>query len=281
MRFGFHCSIAGGLIKALERACSLGCETLQIFTRNPRGWRFSPLAPEQVDAFKARIREREIHPLVVHMPYLPNLASPDEDLYQRSVASLKAEVERCRILGAQYLVTHVGKAMGDDPGKALERVAKALLEALGKGGPVILLENTAGQGSELGANLEELGKIIALAGKHPGLGLCVDTAHAFQAGYPIHTRDGLDGFLEELDRFVGLERLRLLHLNDSRTPLGSRVDRHWHIGEGEIGLEGFKNIIGHPLLWPLPAIMETPFSPQWDVKNMERVRALAGSFSHI
>ncbi len=265
----------------MERARALDCDCLQIFTRNPRGWRFSPLDPRVVETFRSRLRERDISPLVVHMPYLPNLASPDDALYEKSVASLKAEVERSRLLGAQYLVTHVGKAMGEDPGKAMERVALALLEALKLEGPMILLENTAGQGSELGSTLWELGEIIALAEGHPRLGVCIDTAHAFQAGHPIHTREGLDSFLAELDHFLGMDRFKLLHLNDSKTPLGSRVDRHWHIGEGEMGLEAFEHIIGHPFLRHLPAIMETPFSPEWDKRNMARVRELDKAFSYI
>lgn len=209
------------------------------------------------------------------MPYLPNLASDDELLYQKSVESLKVEMERCKVLGVDYLVTHVGKTKGKSRKRGMERVVQALMEALKLSDPLILLENTAGQGSELGFRVMELGEIINLTGGDPKLGLCVDTAHAFQGGYPIHTPDGLEGFLDEVSQWVGLERLCLLHLNDSRTPLGSRVDRHWHIGEGGIGLKGFKGIIRHPVLKDLPAIMETPWSPQWDKGNMERVRALA------
>ena len=274
MRFGFHCSIAGGLVKALERARALDCDTLQFFTRNPRGWRFTPLDPSLGVTFLERAKELNLFPLVVHMPYLPNLASPDPDLYRKSVDSLMVEMERCKLLGVDYLVTHVGKAKAVGREDAIKRVARALRRALELEGPVILLENTAGQGSELGASLVELGKIIALADGDPRLGVCVDTAHAFQAGYPIHTSDGLEVFLEELDKEVGLGCLKLLHLNDSKTPLGSRVDRHWHIGEGHIGLEGFRSIISHPFLRGLPAIMETPYSPSWDKKNMERVREL-------
>ncbi len=278
MRFGFHCSIAGGLVRALERAQALGCDTLQFFTRNPRGWRFTPLEPSQVEAFRLRAKETGLTPLVVHMPYLPNLASPRGDLYEKSLESLKAEMVRCRALGVNYLVTHVGKAMESERSEALERVAQALRQAMDLQGPTILLENTAGQGSELGAELRDLGRIMKLVGRGARMGVCIDTAHAFQAGYSIHTTGGLGAFLEELDREVGLDRLELLHLNDSRTPLGSRVDRHWHIGEGHIGLEGFKIIIGHSLLRDLPAIMETPYSPFWDRKNMDRVRGLDRMF---
>jgi len=259
----------------LDRAKALGCDTLQFFTRNPRGWRYAPLDPREVEAFRFKAREMDLHPLVVHMPYLPNLASDDELLYHKSVESLKVEMERCKVLGVDYLVTHVGKTKGKSRKKGMERVAQALMEALKLSDPLILLENTAGQGSELGFRVEELGEIVSMVGEDPRLGVCIDTAHAFQAGYPIHTPDGLEGFLDEVSRWVGLGRLHLLHLNDSRTPLGSRVDRHWHIGEGGIGLEGFKGIIRHPVLKDLPAIMETPWSPQWDRRNMARARALA------
>jgi len=275
LRFGFHCSIAGGLSKALDRAKNLGCDTLQFFTRNPRGWSYASLDPKEVKAFRLKARHMDLYPLVVHMPYLPNLASDDGLLYQKSLESLKVEMKRCKLLGVDYLVTHVGKTKGRGRKKGMERVAWALREVLELPGPLILLENTAGQGSELGFRMEELGEIFSMVGEDSRLGICIDTAHAFQAGYPIHTPDGLEGFLSEVSQWVGLERLRLLHLNDSKTPLGSRVDRHWHIGEGYIGLEGFKGIIRHPILRDLPAIMETPWSPQWDRRNMARVRALA------
>ncbi len=217
----------------------------------------------------------DLRPLVVHMPYLPNLASNDKLLYQRSLESLKVEVERCKVLGVDYLVTHVGTSKGKSRKDGIERVAQALMEALDISGPCILLENAAGQGSELGFQVVELGKIIRIAGRDLRLGLCFDTAHAFQAGYPIHTAEGLEEFLDEVSYWVGLECLHLLHLNDSRTPLGSRVDRHWHIGEGCIGLRGFKGIMRHPVLKDLPAIMETPWSLRWDKRNMARVRSLA------
>jgi len=263
----------------LDRAKDLECDTLQFFTRNPRGWRYVSLDPKEVEAFRFKACEMDLYPLVVHMPYLPNLASDDGLLYQKSLESLKVELERCRLLGVDYLVTHVGKTKGKGRKKGMERVAQALMEVLELSGPLILLENTAGQGSELGFRVEELGDIVSMVGEGPRLGICIDTAHAFQAGYPIHTPDGLEGFLDEVSQWVGLERLRLLHLNDSRTPLGSRVDRHWHIGEGYIGLEGLKGIIRHPVLRDLPAIMETPWSPQWDKRNMARVRALAAKES--
>ncbi len=279
MRFGFHCSIAGGLFKALERAKALECDTVQFFTRNPRGWRYSPLDPKEVNTFRHLARALDLSPLVVHMPYLPNLSTPDPGLYARSVESLKVEVTRCRELGVNYLVTHVGRATDGKPRWARRRVARALMEALELEGPMILLENTAGQGLEIGAGIAELGSIIELAGGSPRLGLCLDTAHAFQAGYPIHRPEGLEALMAEVNCHVGLGRLRLIHLNDSKTPLGSHVDRHWHIGEGEIGLDGLKRIVNHPLLRDLPAIMETPYSLEWDKINMGRVRALSEDLS--
>ena len=230
--------------------------------------------PVSVGEFRVKASKCGFAPLVVHMPYLPNLASHDDDLYLKSVESLLVEMDRCRELGVDYLVTHVGKTKGGNCEAGLERVAEAVSKALNAHGPVILLENTAGQGSELGHRVEELGEIITRAGGSPSLGICLDTAHAFQAGYPLHTPGGLDALLKEVEEFVGLERLSLLHLNDSKTPLGSRVDRHWHIGEGSIGLEGFRLIINHSALCGLPAIMETPGGDSWDRRNLELVRRL-------
>ena len=278
MRFGFHLSIGGGLSSVIEHALELGCETAQIFSRNPRGWKAKPLA-ENDRSLATRAAAAGIEPLIVHMPYLPNLATPDPKMYQKSVDALTEEIKRCQFLGVPYLVTHLGKRKDSPLEAGIERVTAALNRAIeetqkGSMDVMLLLENTAGQGTEVGTSLEELAEILAGVEQEERIGLCLDTAHAFEAGMPIHTTRGLDDTLNRLNALLGMEKLKAIHLNDSKTPFSSRVDRHWHIGEGEMGLEAFKGIIGHPALQGLPAIMETPGEDEWDRKNLATVLRL-------
>ncbi len=260
MRFGFHISIAQGIASVIEKARQTRCETIQLFSRNPRGWKFKNLSADQVEGFKAQLEKSGISPCILHLPYLPNLASANPDLYAKSVDSLCADLVRAGALTIPFVVAHVGKRLELSEGRAMARVAAAINRSLKKvpNDVMILLENTAGQGTELGANFAELGEILSRVDDRRRVGVCLDVAHAFQAGYDVSTLKGLDGTLAEFDRLIGLKHLHLLHLNDSKTPLGSRADRHWHIGKGHIGLEGFRNIVNHPLLVHLPGIMETP-----------------------
>lgn len=202
----------------------------------------------------------DISPVFVHAPYLPNLAAAQAADARRSVAALVEQAARCAALGVNYLVAHVGKALGAPEKKALAQVAKNVDAVLAKSprSVTLLLENTAGMGSEVGHSFAQMGAIIAAVGAKDRVGVVLDTAHAFEAGYDVRTRAGLDSALREFDKLVGLGRLHLLHLNDSKTVFGSHVDRHWHIGQGEIGLDGFRLIVNHPLLKHLPAVMETP-----------------------
>ncbi len=283
MRFGFHFSIGKGLEGAIEEGVKLKCDTMQIFSRNPRGWRAKPLA-EDLKGFAAKAEANGITPVVAHMPYLPNLASPDEAMYFRSIEALVEEIERCQFLGVPYLVTHLGKRKEASLEEGIRRVVNALNTALQRtaqegSGVMLLLENTAGQGSEVGTSLEELAEIVGGVKDGSRVGICIDTAHAFESGMPIHTEEGLNHTLERFGDLLGLEMLKVIHLNDSKTPFGSRVDRHWHIGDGEMGLEAFRNIIGHPALQGLPAIMETPGSGELDRKNMETVLRLRAEVS--
>ena len=273
MRFGFHISIAEGVSTVIEKAQKIRCETLQLFSRNPRGWKYRDLAADQVEGFKAQLKKSVISPCFLHLPYLPNLASASPDLYARSVDSLCEDLRRAGALTIPSLVVHVGKRLELSQGRAMARVAAAINRSLKKvpNDVMILLENTAGQGTELGANFEELGEILSRVDDRSRVGVCLDVAHAFQAGYDVSTRKGLDETLDEFDRLIGLKHLHLLHLNDSKTPLGSRADRHWHIGKGHIGLEGFRNIVNHPLLVHLPGIMETPREDEKDDRRNMRV----------
>jgi deoxyribonuclease-4 len=275
-KFGAHESVAGGLHTAFERIANAGGEALQIFTRNQRQWDAAPVRGGEADDFIRAWEEWGGHPVASHASYLINIASPDEALRRRSANALADELSRCRALRVPWVVLHPGASMGLGPEEALERAAMSLDEAFdrdGEGGPAILLENTAGQGSSLGARLEDLGELIGLS-RHPDrLGLCLDTCHAYAAGYDVSTREGLDAALGLID----LSRLHLAHANDSKGALGSRLDRHEHIGEGAIGLDGFAAIVSHAALAGLPMILETPKGKDLaeDIRNLRILRNLA------
>lgn len=277
MRFGFHISIAQGISTVIEKAKKTRCETIQLFSRNPRGWHFKSLPPEEVEGFKAQLKKSGISPCFLHLPYLPNLASASRDLYAKSIDSLCEDLHRAGALTIPFLVVHVGKRLELSEKKAIARVAAAVNRSLKKvfNKVMILLENTAGQGTELGWNFLQLREILSLIKDRGRVGICLDVAHAFQAGYDVSSKEGLDKTLDAFDSLIGIKHLYLLHLNDSKTPLGSRSDRHWHIGKGHIGLEGFRNIVNHPLLAHLPGIMETPRTDiKDDRRNMRVMRSL-------
>lgn len=211
------------------------------------------------------------------MPYLPNIASFKSKFYKRSIRSIATDLKRAEHLGAQYLIIHIGHRMESLEDQAIEAVSQGIDQAfeMVPNGVILLLENTAGQGTEIGYSFDQIKKIIEGVHDHQRMGVCLDTAHTFEAGHDLSNKDGLDRMLESFDQTVGLKRLHLLHLNDSKTPLGSRKDRHWHIGEGYIGLEGFRTLVNHPLLRHLPAIMETPRKDTVeDLKNMKVIRSL-------
>jgi len=277
MRFGFHISIAGGLSRVSPRAVAKGCQTIQIFSRNPRGWNYSPLAQREVESFRSGISQEGIEPVVVHLPYLPNLANPRPEFYRRSLGSLCEDLRRANLLGAKYLVMHVGSSLGGSQSEAIKRIVKGINTAfqLVETGVILLLENTAGAGTEIGYRFESFKLIFEGVSQRERIGICLDTAHLFEAGYDLSSAWGLEETLNEFDHLIGLGKLCLLHLNDSKTPLGSKSDRHWHIGEGHIGRGGFRRIVNHSKLKDLPGIMETPRkSEQDDLRNMEVIRGL-------
>ena len=277
MRFGFHISIAQGFSKVVEKAQKTKCETIQLFSRNPRGWKYNDLEPTEVEQFKAKLASSNISPCFLHLPYLPNLAATKKELYTRSIHSLCEDLKRAEILSIPFLVVHVGSRVTLSEEEAIEKVVKGINKSLQRisNEVMILLENTAGQGTELGSTFSQLQNILSGVEDKKRIGICLDTAHAFAAGYNISTRKGLDETLSEFDRLIGLKYLHLLHLNDAKMPLASHSDRHWHIGKGYIGLKGFKNIVNHPLLTHLPGIMETPRKDfKDDLRNMRVVRRL-------
>jgi deoxyribonuclease-4 len=211
------------------------------------------------------------------MPYLPNIASLKSKFYNRSVDSIAEDLKRADQLGAQYLIIHIGHRLESSEDEAIEAVSRGINQAFEKvrNSIILLMENTAGQGTEIGYKFEQIKKIIDQVEQNQRMGVCLDTAHSFEAGYDLSKKEGIERTLESFDQMIGLKRLHLLHLNDSKTPLGSRKDRHWHIGEGYIGLEGFRYLIHHPLLQHLPGIMETPRKDTVeDLKNMKVIRSL-------
>lgn len=281
---GCHLSIGKGFPAVIDEAERLGINAVQIFSHSARSWKMKPLKPDEAEAFKERWRNSEVEYFVIHTSYLLNLASPDEGLWERSLASLRAEIERAGELGITDVVTHIGSHKGAGLEVGIARVVEALRELQGfpewKRYPEVRLifEITAGAGDTVGKRFEELAEIIGRAGGDERLGICLDTCHAFASGYPIHTREGLEEVLNEIDRMLGLGRLWLVHLNDSVHPFDSHKDRHAHIGRGEIGLDGFRFIVNHPALRRLPFILETPKGEldgeEADVVNLRVVRSL-------
>ena len=277
MKLGVHVSIAGHIYEAVDRAAQLGCNTFQIFSRNPRGWAVTKLDPKDVQEFKRRRKEKNIVPVVVHIPYLINLCSPVEGLWRRSVKAYIDDIKRADMLGAEYFVTHLGSHKGKGEEFGISRFSSGLNEAMEKATPklMILLENTAGSGDWLGYKFEHLKAIINKIKDKKRIGICLDTAHTFEAGYDVKTKSGFDATLRKIDSIVGLDKIKVIHLNDSKTKMGSNADRHWHIGKGEIGLDGMRTILNHPKLKDLPFILETPKEdPKADPTNLATVRKL-------
>lgn len=281
IRIGIHTSIAGDIVGALELAHGLGANALQIFSSSPRMWTQGPLRISEADAtrFRARRKELGLGPLVVHDNYLINLASPNPVLRTRSVQAFHQELVRAAALGADYLVAHPGCGREGSKEAAVTAIAQGLRQAargLRLGDLQILLENTAGQGTSVGSRFEEL-KAILDASTDLTLGVCIDTAHTFASGWDIRTAGGLDATLEAIDRTVGLARVPVFHVNDSKTVLGSRVDRHEHIGKGKIGMEAFERILNHPMLAGKAFIAETPIDkPGDDRRNVATLWRLLG-----
>ena len=281
MRVGVHTSIAGGVENAAHRAKEIGCDTFQMFSANPRGWKTLDSQPEDCERFREAVARYGQSPVVVHDNYLINLAAAGLAIRKKSIAAFHREIVRAAALGADYLVTHPGSAKGTTTSQALRTCVESLRQA-SKGLPLnglrILIENTAGQGATIGRTFEEVAEIISGAAKDLPVGACIDTAHCFEAAYPIHTPQGLAQTLKQLDSTVGLGNVRVIHANDSKTAFASRADRHQHIGKGRIGVEAFTRIVRHPKLRSIPFICETPLDrPGDDRRNLRMMRKLAGA----
>ena len=258
---GSHVSIAGGLHKAFAMGGKIGCTAIQIFTRNANRWKAKPLADQEIRLFRDAWKTSAIQTVIAHDSYLINLGTPNDDLWLKSQTALLAEVQRCEQLGIPYLVIHPGSHVGSGETEGLRRVAKALdlIHQHTTGYTTqILLETTAGQGTNLGHRFEQLATILELVQEPERLGICFDTCHAFAAGYELRSKEGYQRTFGAFDQLLGRERLKVIHLNDSLKTRGSRVDRHQGIGEGEIGLEGFRLLMNDPGFERIPMILETP-----------------------
>jgi len=280
MQVGLHVSIAGSIDKAVDNAVATGCSAFQIFTRNPRGWAAKPLTSSDATNFKEKLAKSKIDRLatVAHMPYLPNLSSPEDDPFARSLDSLIDEVKRCSKLGIPYIVAHLGSHKGKGDEKGIEMLVKAFTKAAKDTSDdvMILLENTAGQKNSVGSDLDQLGSILSQLKPAKRFGICFDTCHGFAAGYDMSTEKGAAATLEKLDKAIGFEHLKILHLNDSKGELGSNLDRHEHIGLGHIGEKGLGHIIKTINRKKIPIILETPIDERRDdVGNLKKVKELA------
>jgi deoxyribonuclease-4 len=274
MILGKHVSISGGLDKSLKRASDIGCNSMQIFVKNPRGWKMREVDAAEVERFKENRKKYKINPVVVHATYLINLASPKKELWEKSISALKSEYFRSNRLGAEYLVFHPGSHTGSGLEEGVKKIADALniiLDEAEDNDTMILLENTAGAGTSIGEEFSELKLIIDKVNKSEKLGICIDTCHAFAAKYNLSQEQGLENLLDDIDNMIGLDYLKIIHVNDSKYSCCSNKDEHAHIGEGKIGVEAFKRIINHPDLKELPFILETPW---FEGKNDEDVMIL-------
>ena len=281
-------SIAGGLPRAVDRAKASRCEALQIFTKSAGQWRARPLPPEEIALFRDKVAAARIGPVVAHNSYLINLATAQPELRAQSIAALGEELDRAEVLGLDGLVMHPGSYTSGTEADGLRLIAEGLerlLEERPDGKTMVLLEHTAGQGTNLGHRFEHLAEIIERLQRSPRVGVCLDTCHLLAAGYDICSAEGYAGTFEQFDAVVGLDRVRAFHLNDSKKPCGSRVDRHEHIGKGCLGLEPFRMLLNDPRFAAHPMLLETPkletaaskrrsdMDP-WDARNLRTLRGL-------
>lgn len=283
-RVGVHTSIAGSIARAADKAHQVGCTAFQIFSTSPRMWKARPLEQEEITAMARLRREHDLRPLVIHANYLLNLASPEPALRRRSLAAFREELARASALGAEYLVLHPGSYRNGTREQGIRTLARSMRQAMREtppDGARVLLENTCGQGNTLGGSFAEIRDTLALLEGLP-VDCCLDTAHCFAAGMNLSTPEGLRAALAEVEATVGLRRVKLIHANDSRSPLGSHRDWHEHIGRGGIGREGFRRLVNDPSLRDKAFILETPVEkPGDDRRNLRMIRSLRSAGSGV
>jgi len=275
MRIGMHMHIAGGYVKAVEHARAIGCAAMQVFSTNPRGYRTSAIDLAALASF-ARLREQSgIDLCAIHTPYLINLASADPKIAGGSLRLVQNDLAVAAKGGMRFVNTHLGSYGTRNRDEAIAAVCRGLETALAgiEPGVFLVLENSAGAGNLIGGTLEELGRLMR-AVAHPQLGVCLDTAHAWASGYEINSKHGVGRFIDQAEREIGVQRILMFHFNDTQVPLGASRDRHWHIGEGNIGFEGSRSLLAHPELRDKTAILETPGGDADDLRNMQTILAI-------
>ena len=279
MKIGCHVSISGSIDRSVDNAVERECTAFQIFTRNPRGWHAKDLTNQDITNFQQKLKESKIDRFATcaHMPYLPNLSTPKIDGFEKSVNTLVSEVERCGELGIPYLVTHLGSHLGTGEKDGIKRLVKGLTKAgQTKNDVMILLENTAGQKNSVGANFEQLAEIFNQLKPSKKFGICFDTCHAFVSGYDLRTEKNVKDTFSKFNDIVGIENLKILHLNDAKGEIGCNLDRHYHIGLGNIGMKGLGAVIKMANKKKIPIILETPIDDvRDDFENIRIAKELA------
>lgn len=278
VRVGCHVSIAGSIDRAVDRALERTCDTFQIFTRNPRGWKSRELSEREAELYIEKLSASGIGPAVAHMPYLPNLATPNPEVYEKSLDALIAELQRCDLLQIPFLITHLGSHLGAGHEGGIRRFIHGINAAFSAapGDVMLLLENTAATRNSIGGSFSDIRTIMNGIERVERIGVCYDTCHGFAAGYEMRTKEGIAATLSEFDATIGIEELKVVHLNDSKGVLGGHLDRHEHIGMGSIGEEGFRQILHNPDFHSLPLICETPVDARRDDReNIQMIRELA------
>ncbi len=275
MRIGLHVHVGGGYAKAVEHAKSAGATAMQVFSTNPRSYRTTAIDGNALQTFARLRQEAGIERCAIHTPYLINLASSNPKIAAGSLHLLRNDLAVAAAGGMRFVNTHLGSYGARDRAEGIAAIGAALVSALERiePGVSLVLENSAGAGNLAGGTLEELGSFVTSIA-HPQLGVCLDTAHAWASGYAIDTKAGVERFLEEADFAIGLERVLMFHFNDTQVELGAARDRHWHIGEGRIGFEGFRALLAHPALRDKTAILETPGNDADDLRNMQTILAI-------
>ena len=279
MQIGCHVSISGSIDKAIDNAVERDCTAFQIFTRNPRGWNAKELTKDDIINFKSKLKASKIDRLATcaHMPYLPNLATPKDDGFKKSVDALVNEVERCAQLEIPYLVTHLGSHLGAGEEAGIKRLVEGLtIAGQTENDVTILLENTAGQKNSVGSSFEQLGEIFNQLKPIKKFGVCFDSCHAFVAGYDLRTEKKVKETFDEFDKYVGIENLKILHLNDAKGSIGCNLDRHYHLGLGGIGENGITSIVKFANKRKIPIILETPIDDDRDdFENIRKAKEFA------
>jgi deoxyribonuclease-4 len=273
---GAHMPIAGGLGKAVRRGKEIGCTAVQVFTNNPRQWTSKPLEQEKIDDLAAAVAETGINSLISHDTYLINLCAPNEETKAKSIAAIKSELVRCAALGIPYAISHMGAHMKQGEEEGLRQIAEETVKVLEDtpDGATLLMETTAGQGTSMNWRFEHLASIYDQTGNPDRLGVCLDTCHIFAAGYDIRDEETYERTFSEFDRLVGIDKIKVIHCNDSKKDLGTRVDRHDNIGEGLIGIEAFRLLVNDPRFEQVPIILETPDADKMHEVNLKRLMDL-------